>query len=66
MRRRDIIAYVIAQVLGAVLGVFALRAQWGARAQSVHFGATLLGREVTVVEGFLAETGITFLSAPLP
>ncbi len=59
MRRRDMFAYVIARVLGAALGAIALRALWGGRRSERPFGAIFLGWEVTVVQGFLAQTGIS-------
>lgn len=41
------------------LGLLPFENFGGAGAQSAHFGATLLGWEVTVVQGFLAQTGIS-------
>lgn len=61
MHRHDLFAYILAQVLGAVLGTIAFYAVWGDWAESIQFGATLLGEGVTILQGFVAEAGITFL-----
>lgn len=63
MHPYDLFAYILAQLVGAVLGTGAFRLVWGEWAQSIHFGATLLGEGVTVPGGFVTEIGITFVLA---
>lgn len=51
--------YVIAQLIGAVLGSLPLLA-WGAMGRSVDFGATLPGQGYTTTEALLGEVVTTF------
>jgi aquaporin Z len=55
----DAAAYVIAQVLGAMLGVFVVASIGGTAAQSVHLGLTVPGTDYGVAVAFLAEIVIT-------
>ncbi len=57
----DAWAYVLAQVLGAILGVAIVSTVAGAAAQSVQLGLTTPGEGYNVMVVFLAETVITFL-----
>jgi aquaporin Z len=57
----DLIAYSVAQVAGALLGVWVVAMVGGAAAQSVQWGLTLPGEGYSVAEAFLAEVVITFL-----
>jgi aquaporin Z len=56
----DAWAYVLAQVLGAILGVAIVSTVAGAAAQSVQLGLTTPGDGLNVWLVFLAETAITF------
>jgi aquaporin Z len=57
----DAVCYVVAQTLGAVLGVYVVAAAGGQAAQSVQLGLTLPGEGYSVVAAFAAEIVITFL-----
>lgn len=61
MSTPDALAYAVAQVLGAMLGIFVVAAVGGAAAQSVQLGITLPGEGYSVVTAFIAEFVITFL-----
>jgi aquaporin Z len=53
-------AYVIAQFLGALLGVFVVASIGGAAAQNVQLGLTVPGAGYGFTVAFLAEIAITF------
>jgi len=55
----DAVAYVIAQFLGALFGVFVVAYLGGAAVRSVHLGLTAPGTEYGVAIAFLAEIAIT-------
>jgi aquaporin Z len=55
LRWRDVIGYGSAQFSGALLGACPLLA-WGARGASVHFGATSIGTNVSVVQALAGES----------
>lgn len=57
----DLAGYVVAQLLGAVVGTAIVRLVWGAQAVSVHVGATQPGSGVTAPEAVLLEAGMTAL-----
>jgi aquaporin Z len=57
----DAICYVVAQVLGACLGVLVIALTCGEAAQSVQLGITLPGAGYTAGAAFVAEIIITFL-----
>lgn len=61
MRLTDFCAYVIAQILGGLLGALALAFVWGSYAASVKNGMTLPGAGWTPCGAFFMETGITAL-----
>ena len=56
---RDAVAYAVAQMLGAVLGAFAVWLAWGAWARSAHVGATVPGTHGRPV-AFVAEVVMGF------
>ena len=56
---RDLLGYVLAQMLGAVPGAMALLA-WGASGRELGFGATVVGSGVPLWLAFLGETFATF------
>ena len=56
---RTALGYVIAQLIGAVLGAVPLLA-WGALGRSVDFGATLPGPSYTISAVLLGEVATTF------
>ena len=56
---RTATGYVVAQLIGAVLGSLPLLA-WGAMGRSVNFGATLPGQGYMTVEALLGEVVTTF------
>jgi aquaporin Z len=60
---RDAAAYVIAQFLGAMLGVAAAAAAWPELVRSVQFAATMPGDGWRWTGAFVAETIATFLLA---
>jgi aquaporin Z len=55
----DAAAYVLAQLLGALFGVFFAASIGGAAVQSVHLGLTAPGTGYGALAAFLAEIGIT-------
>jgi aquaporin Z len=57
----DALAYVVAQVLGAMLGVYVVAAVAGPAARSVQLGLTLPGAGYSTMFAFGAEALITFL-----
>ncbi|HTX43676.1 MAG TPA: MIP/aquaporin family protein [Methanocella sp.] len=57
----DMIAYIIAQLAGAVIGSLAVVAVWGNRAVTVGLGATTMFPGVSYWQAILAETICTFL-----
>ena len=56
----DALAYVVAQMLGAVLGVWVIAMVGGAAAQSVQLGITLPGGAYSAGVALIAEFVITF------
>jgi aquaporin Z len=56
---RDLLGYVLAQLLGGVAGAIAFRAAWGDVARSIGGGVTHPG--VTVLEALVLEAGMTAL-----
>ncbi len=65
MNTADAVAYAIAQILGAMLGVYIVATLGGAAAQSVRLGITLPGEGYSVLSAFGAEFLITFLLVSL-
>jgi CRP-like cAMP-binding protein len=61
MTTADACAYVCAQLLGAILGVYIVASLAGPAAWSVQLGLTLPGTGYSVAYAFAAETLITFL-----
>ena len=61
VRTPDLVGYALAQVAGALLGVWIVAMLGGAAAESVRWGITLPGEGYTAAEAFLAEAAITFL-----
>jgi len=61
MHLRDLVGYVIGQLLGAILGETLLVLIWGTYAASVHNGMTLPGAGYPLWLVFLAEVAMTFL-----
>lgn len=59
LRARSALGYVLAQLLGAIVGALPLLA-WGAMGWSVEFGATLPGAEFGANWAFLGEVITTF------
>lgn len=59
MTRRSAAFYIVAQILGALVGAIAVRALWGSLAQSVNLGVTVPGVGGPVA-AFFAEIAITF------
>jgi aquaporin Z len=60
MKPRVGVGYVLAQLVGGILGVLPLLA-WGAMGRSVAFGATLPGEGMAAVKVLLGEVVTTFL-----
>ena len=58
MHRHDVVAYVLAQSAGAMLGVLALRLAWPDFA-SVHYGVTMPGPSMSPAATVLVEAGMT-------
>ena len=52
------VAYIVVQLIGGILGAFALRSVLGGTASGL--GATLLAPNVTPVQGFVVELLLTF------
>lgn len=52
------VAYIVVQLIGGTLGAFALRSVLGGTASGL--GATVLGANVTPVQGFVVELLLTF------
>ncbi|OKH43746.1 hypothetical protein NIES2101_29835 [Calothrix sp. HK-06] len=61
MHNQDLIGYVFAQFIGAIIGVFLVSKLWGNYAKSVYNGMTLPGTSYSLVTVFAAEVFITFL-----
>lgn len=61
MHTRDLVGYIVGQLLGAVFGAFLLVLVWGRYAASVHDGVTAPGAGYPLWLVFLAEMGLTFL-----
>jgi aquaporin Z len=59
MRNRDLLGYVVAQLLGGLTGALVARFAWGRRALSTHLGATQPGAAGLVI-AIVAELGLTF------
>jgi aquaporin Z len=59
----DAAAYIVAQFLGAILGVAAAAAAWGDPVRSVQYAATTPGEGWQWIGAFLAEAVSTFLLA---
>lgn len=58
----DLLAYVVAQLLGATLGALAIVAVWGTRAVTLGgLGATTMFPGVTYWQAIIAETVCTFI-----
>jgi aquaporin Z len=57
----DALAYVVAQILGALLGVGVIVAAAGSAAKTVQYGMTAPGQGFSVATVFAAEILITFL-----
>ncbi|MDR3415607.1 MAG: aquaporin [Nevskia sp.] len=57
----DAVLYVVAQVLGAVLGVYIVATVGGTAARSIQLGLTLPGDGYSVAVALAAETLITFM-----
>ncbi len=57
----DLLGYVVAQLLGGVLGTAVVLALWGAEARAVRLGATSPGLGVGCVTATLIEAGMTAL-----
>jgi aquaporin Z len=56
---RDAGAYVIAQFAGAVVGCLPLIA-WGSMGRSISFGATLPGKDYSILAAVMGEVATTF------
>jgi aquaporin Z len=61
MHTQDAVGYIIAQFMGAILGVILLVLVWGKYAGTVYNGMTLPGAGYALWFVFLAEVFITFL-----
>ncbi len=61
MKHIDLIGYILAQFLGAIVGELLLVFVWGNYAHSVNNGMTLPGAGYPLWLVFLAETGLTCL-----
>lgn len=61
MHRQDVVGYIVAQFLGAILSAVLLVSIWGRYAASVHNGMTLPAASYPLWIVFLAEVGITLL-----
>jgi aquaporin Z len=57
----DLAGYVIAQLIGAVIGTAAVRLLWRSQAVGLHLGATSPGRGLSNPEAALVEAGMTAL-----
>jgi aquaporin Z len=57
----DLIAYVVAQVLGALAGAALVKLAWGMQAVSVDLGVTLPHSGMSPVDAFIVEAGMTAL-----
>lgn len=57
----EVVPYVLAQVVGAVVGSFAVVAVFGTGAADLGLGATSLGDGVSFAQGMAAEAAGTFL-----
>ena len=61
MHKLDLVGYVIAQFLGAILGTFLIKVLWGRYAASVNNCITLPGQGYAIWYVFLAEVVMTCL-----
>ncbi len=61
MHQHDIIGYIIAQFLGAILAAMGVVVVWGSYAASVKNAMTLPGNDYPLWYVFLAEVSITFV-----
>jgi aquaporin Z len=61
LTRGDLAAYVVAQCLGALLGVGLVRLLWGHTARTVSLGVTQPGGGLSAWEAALVEAGMTAL-----
>ncbi|XGV97660.1 MAG: MIP/aquaporin family protein [Leptolyngbya sp. BL-A-14] len=61
MHRQDVVGYIMAQFLGALLGVVLLVTVWREHAASIYNGMTLPGSTYSTWVAFWAEVSITFL-----
>ncbi|KYC40894.1 hypothetical protein WA1_25075 [Scytonema hofmannii PCC 7110] len=61
MHRHDLIGYIIAQFLGAIIAAMLIVVVWGNYAASIRNGMTLPGNGYPLWYVFLAEVTITFL-----
>jgi len=57
---KDMVAYVIAQLIGAFLATATIYALWGSRAVDAGLGITLPGVEVSYIQAILVEVVLTF------
>jgi glycerol uptake facilitator protein len=57
---RDMVTYVIAQLIGAFLASATIYALWGSRAVDAGLGITLPGAEVSYVQAIFVEIVLTF------
>ena len=61
MHHADLAGYVIAQLLGAILGTIVARWLWGANATVLDLGATHPGHEISLIGAAAIEAGLTFV-----
>jgi aquaporin Z len=57
----DLAGYVIAQILGAILGTIAAQWLWGANATVLDLGATHPGHGISLIGAAAIEAGLTFV-----
>jgi aquaporin Z len=61
MHRADLAGYVIAQLLGAILGTAIARWLWGSNATALGLGATHPGHGISLIAAAAIEAGLTFV-----
>src|ERR1700733_11521331 len=61
MHHADLAGYVIAQLLGAILGTIVARWLWGANATVLDLGATHPGHGISLIGAAAIEAGLTFV-----
>ena len=61
MHDADLAGYVIAQLLGAILGTIVARWLWGANATVLDLGATHPGHGISLIGAAAIEAGLTFM-----